>query len=38
MSPQDIFPSDDITLISTVDSADFARFGLRTSRYNELYF
>ena len=28
MSPSDIFPSDDITLISTVDSADFARFGL----------
>jgi len=29
MSPSDIFPSDDITLISTVDSADFARFGLK---------
>ena len=28
MSPSDIFPSEDITLISTVDSADFARFGL----------
>ena len=28
MSPKEIFPSDDITLISTVDSADFARFGL----------
>ena len=28
MSPKDIFPSEDITLISTVDSADFARFGL----------
>jgi hypothetical protein len=28
MSPTDIFPSEDITLISTVDSADFARFGL----------
>lgn len=29
MSPSDIFPSEDITLISTVDSADFARFGLK---------
>jgi len=29
MSPTDIFPSEDITLISTVDSADFARFGLK---------
>ena len=28
MSPTDIFPNEDITLISTVDSADFARFGL----------
>lgn len=28
MSPKEIFPSDDITLISTVDSADFSRFGL----------
>lgn len=28
MSPKDIFPNEDITLISTVDSADFARFGL----------
>jgi hypothetical protein len=28
MSPSDIFPSEDVTLISTVDSADFARFGL----------
>ena len=28
MSPKDIFPSDDITLISTVDSADFAKYGL----------
>src|SRR6056300_483145 len=27
MSPTDIFPNEDITLISTVDSADFARFG-----------
>jgi len=29
MSPKEIFPSEDITLISTVDSADFARFGLK---------
>ena len=29
MSPKDIFPSEDISLISTVDSADFARFGLK---------
>jgi len=29
MSPKEIFPSEDITLISTVDSADFARFGLQ---------
>jgi hypothetical protein len=29
MSPTDIFPNEDITLISTVDSADFARFGLQ---------
>ena len=29
MSPKDIFPSEDISLISTVDSADFARFGLQ---------
>ena len=29
MSPKDIFPSDDITLISTVDSADFAKYGLK---------
>ena len=28
LSPKEIFPSEDITLISTVDSADFARFGL----------
>lgn len=28
MSPKEIFPSEDVTLISTVDSADFARFGL----------
>lgn len=28
MSPSDIFPSDDIKLISTVDSADFARQGI----------
>ena len=28
LSPKDIFPSDDITLISTVDSADFAKYGL----------
>src|SRR5210317_408191 len=28
MSPKDIFPSEDITLISTVDSADFAKYGL----------
>ena len=28
MSPKEIFPSDDITLISTVDSADFAKYGL----------
>ena len=28
MSPKDIFPSEDITLISTVDSADFARHGI----------
>ena len=28
MSPKDIFPADDITLISTVDSADFARHGI----------
>jgi len=28
VSPKEIFPSEDITLISTVDSADFARFGL----------
>ncbi len=28
MSPKDIFPADDITLISTVDSADFARYGI----------
>jgi putative chitinase len=28
MSPKDIFPDDDITLISTVDSADFARHGI----------
>jgi len=28
MSPKEVFPSDDVTLISTVDSADFARFGL----------
>ena len=29
MSPKDIFPADDITLISTVDSADFAKYGLK---------
>jgi hypothetical protein len=29
MSPKEIFPSEDITLISTVDSADFAKFGLK---------
>ena len=29
MSPKDIFTSDDITLISTVDSADFAKYGLK---------
>jgi hypothetical protein len=29
MSPKEIFPSDDITLISTVDSADFAKYGLK---------
>ena len=29
MSPTDIFPNEDVTLISTVDSADFARFGLQ---------
>jgi len=29
MSPKDIFPSEDITLISTVDSADFAKYGLK---------
>lgn len=29
MSPKDIFPNEDIILISTVDSADFARFGLQ---------
>jgi hypothetical protein len=28
MSPKEIFPTEDITLISTVDSADFSRFGL----------
>jgi len=28
MSPKEIFPSEDITLISTVDSADFARYGI----------
>ena len=28
LSPKEIFPSEYITLISTVDSADFARFGL----------
>lgn len=28
MSPKDIFTSDDIRLISTVDSADFAKYGL----------
>jgi hypothetical protein len=28
LSPTDIFPTDDITLISTVDSADYARHGL----------
>lgn len=29
MSPKDIFTQDDITLISTVDSADFAKYGLK---------
>jgi len=29
MSPKDIFTSDDIRLISTVDSADFAKYGLK---------
>ena len=29
MSPKEIFPNDDITLISTVDSADFAKYGLK---------
>ena len=28
VSPQDIFPTDDIMMISTVDSADYARHGL----------
>jgi len=28
ISPRDIFPPKDITIISTVDSADFARYGL----------
>ena len=29
MSPKDIFTSDDVRLISTVDSADFAKYGLK---------
>ena len=29
MSPKEIFPNEDITLISTVDSADFAKYGLK---------
>jgi len=29
VSPKDIFPSSDIKLISTVDSADFAKYGLK---------
>jgi len=29
MSPKDIFTADDIRLISTVDSADFAKYGLK---------
>jgi len=29
VSPKDIFPSTDIKLISTVDSADFAKYGLK---------
>lgn len=29
VSPSDLFPSSDITLISTVDSADFAKYGVK---------
>ena len=30
ISPKELFPADDIRLISTVDSADFAKYGLTT--------